>query len=226
MVRAAAADSAGSEASAFTLRTILAPRTPPALLIWSTASCMPFLLWTPTRIPAPVRERSAPSLIVLPAYELVAPPPPPLVSQATTMTAATNAETRPIRFTSTVFHVRQTSRLEPFQQSGNVQPGVRVLRVHLLERLDEDSRYRPVPVVLVIGGDYVPRRPSGRALRDGNAVRALVVVPVSTFVDVVHAELPLFVGILESVDQPFPLLLIGVVKAGFDVLEELVSDLP
>src|SRR5216683_3104848 len=114
MVRAAAADCAGSEASSLTLRTILAPRTPPALLIWSTASCMPFLLWTPTRIPAPVTERSAPSLIVLPAYELVAPPLPPLVSQATTMTAATNAETRPNRFTSTVFHVRQTSRLEPF----------------------------------------------------------------------------------------------------------------
>src|SRR5712692_6997374 len=226
MVRAAAADCAGSEASSLTLRTILAPRTPPALLIWSTASCMPFLLWTPTRIPAPVRERSAPSLIVLPAYELVAAPPPPLVSQATTMTAATNAETRLNRFTSTVFHVRQTSRLEPFQQSGNVQPGVRVLRVHLLQRFDEDSRHRPVPVVLVVGRDHVPRRPSGRAACDGDAVCALVVVPVSTFVDVVHAELPLLVVILESVDQTFPLLLIGDMKADLDELDALVRDLP
>src|SRR6266851_2003173 len=115
MVRVAAPDCAGLEASSLTLRSILAPRTPPALLIWSTASCMPFLVWTPASIPAPVRERSAPSLMVLPAYELVALPPPPLESQATTMTAATNAETRPTRFTSTVFHVRQTSRLEPFQ---------------------------------------------------------------------------------------------------------------
>src|SRR5216684_9178474 len=226
MVRAAAADCAGSEASSLTLRTILAPRTPPALLIWSTASCMPFLLWTPTRIPAPVTERSAPSLIVLPVYELVAQPPPPLVSQATTMTAATNAETRLNRFTSTVFHVRQTSRLEPFQQSGNVQPGVRVLRVHLLQRLDEDSRHRPVPVVLVVCRDHVPRRPSDRAACDGNAVCALVVVPVSTFVDVVNAELPLLVGILESVDQTFPLLLIGDMKANLDELDALVRDLP
>src|SRR6266851_4378835 len=112
MVRAAAADCAGSEASSLTLRTILAPSTPPALLIWSTASCMPFLLWTPVRIPAPVTERSAPSLIVLPAYELVAPPPPPPESQATTIRAATKAETRPTRFTPTVFHVRWTSRRE------------------------------------------------------------------------------------------------------------------
>src|SRR5260370_3978058 len=121
---AAAADGGGSEASSLTLRTILAPRTPPALLIWSTASCMPFLLWTPVRIPAPVTEWSAPSLMVLPAYELVAPPPPPLESQATTMTAATNAETRPTRFTSTVFHVRQSSCLEPSHHSGTVQPRV------------------------------------------------------------------------------------------------------
>src|SRR5258706_954188 len=109
---AGVADCAGPEASSLTLRTILRPRPPPALLIWSTASCMPFLLWTPVRIPAPVTERSAPSLIVLPEYELLAPAPPPPESQATSMTAATNAETRPTRFTPTVFHVRWTSRRE------------------------------------------------------------------------------------------------------------------
>src|SRR6266566_1152628 len=121
MVRATAGDCVGSEASSLTLRSILAPRTPPALLIWSTASCMPFLVWTPATIPAPVTERSAPSLMVLPEYELVALPPPPLVLQATTMTAATNAETRRSRFTSTVFHVPKPhawSRLNNWGTSG------------------------------------------------------------------------------------------------------------
>src|SRR5712691_11617998 len=113
MVRVAAPDCAGSEASSLTLRSIWAPRPPPALLIWSTASCMPFLLWTPATIPAPVTERSAPSLIILPAYELVALPPPPLESQATSMTVATNAETRRTRFTSTVFHLGEAKASVP-----------------------------------------------------------------------------------------------------------------
>src|SRR5258706_14346339 len=95
---------------------------------------------------------------------------------------------------------------------------MRVLRVHLVENLDQQPGDGPVPVVLVVRGDYVPRCPWGGALRDGDAVGAVVVVPVSTLIDVGFVELPVLVRIAQAVEEPAALLVIGDVKADLDDL--------
>src|ERR1700682_3673739 len=93
-------DCALSEASSFLVSAICAPRTPPELLICLTASSAPFQLCGPYTLPAPVMDRMAPILIVLPAYKLVVPPPLLVEPHAATTSAATSPETRCNRFIS------------------------------------------------------------------------------------------------------------------------------
>src|SRR4029077_7140171 len=96
------AEVAASEASSCTSRSIIAPLTPPAALICLTASMAPSRLWGPYTPPAPVTENPAPNLIFLPAYEFreLWPPPVPVEPQPAITNAATNPQTRRMRFIS------------------------------------------------------------------------------------------------------------------------------
>src|SRR5450759_4292921 len=89
-----------SEASSLTVSAICAPLTPPELLICFTARFMPSRPCGPYTPPAPVMERMAPSLIVLPEYELPVPPPPLVEPHAATNRAATSQQTTLNRFIS------------------------------------------------------------------------------------------------------------------------------
>src|SRR5579859_8292590 len=102
--------------------------------------------------------------MVLPAYEL--PPPPALlvVPHAASTRAASSPKMTRSRFMdlhppfdarlqgTAVLNVPngEGSCLEAFHQARDVQLRVRVLGIHLLEGLDQDSGHRPVPVVLVV----------------------------------------------------------------------------
>src|ERR1700738_5344037 len=61
-------------------------------------------------------------------------------------------------------------RLQALDQTGDVQFGHRVLRVHLLEGLEQNPGDRPVAVVLVVCRDDEPRGPGRGAAGDGRAV--------------------------------------------------------
>src|SRR6202171_1805916 len=100
-------------------------------------------------------------------------------------------------------------RVQALDQTGDVQFGLRVLRVHLLERLEQDPGDCPVAVVLVVCRDDVPRGPGRGAAGNGRAVCALVLVPVSPLVDVVLAELPPLVGVGQPLEQAPTLLVVG-----------------
>src|SRR5450759_963544 len=173
-------------------------------------------------------ERMAPSLIVLPEYELPVAPPPPLEPHAATSRAATSQPTTLNRFISAsppqkalLSSDKRTKphpplSPQPLDQAGNVELWLWVLRVHLLERLDQDRGHRPVAVVLVIGWDHIPGCPWRGASGDGDAVRALVVIPVSPLVDVVLVELPTLVGVAQPLEHPYSLLLVRDVEAEFE----------
>src|SRR5450759_4317868 len=170
-------------------------------------------------------ERMAPSLIVLPEYELPVAPPPPLEPHAATNRAATSQQTTLNRFISAsppqkalLSSDKRTKphpplSPQPLDQAGNVELWLWVLRVHLLKRLDQDPGHRPVAVVLVIGWDHIPGCPWRGASGDGDAVRALVVIPVSPLVDVVLVELPALFGVAQPLEQALALFLVRDVEA-------------
>src|SRR6195256_2694026 len=173
-------------------------------------------------------ERMAPTLIVFPEYELVVPPPPPPLEPhaASTRTAASQLTKRKPFISASpsancselILNLsnRPNSGLQPLLQARNVEPRAGILRVHLLESLQQDPGDGPVAIVLVVRRDHVPGRPLSGALRDRDAVRAHVVVPVSPLVDVGFVELPVLVGIAKAVDQPASLLVVGDVEADLD----------
>src|SRR4051812_10494712 len=68
--------------------------------------------------------------------------------------------------------------------------GLRVLRVHRLERVDEDAADHPVPEPLVVRGDDVPRRLRGRRPLQHLRSRGLVLGPQLAFGEVFGLELP------------------------------------
>src|SRR5207248_9945791 len=114
-------------------------------------------------------DRTAPSLMVLPAQGLVPPLlPPPLEAHAATRKLATSQPAR-LRITqpcptktwwlSNLSAERPSLRIQAAQQPRNVELGVRILRIRLLECLGQDHSHGPVPIDLVVGRDDVPGRP-------------------------------------------------------------------
>src|ERR1700738_4034970 len=105
--------------------------------------------------------------------------------------------------------------LELSSQCLYVEGWLRVSRIHLLECFKQNLRHRPVPNPLLVPGYHVPGN-LWRAARDGQLVGDLIFVAVPSFDQIMRREFPPLSWVIQALQQPCPLLLIGYVKANLD----------
>src|SRR5918995_4630055 len=92
-------------------------------------------------------------------------------------------------------------------------PGHRgVFRRHRLERFAHDRSDCGVARPFAVGRDHVPGRPGRRAAGEHDLIGLLELVPELAVFEVGRVELPAALGLVETVLQPFGLLLLGYVE--------------
>ncbi len=94
---------------------------------------------------------------------------------------------------------RVRRRRRPGPLRGDVEVGLRPLRGHALEVLDQQLLHRPVAVPLAVGRHDVPGRGLGGAALERRLVGLLVVVPQRALVQVAGVVLPVLVGAVQPV---------------------------
>ena len=84
---------------------------------------------------------------------------------------------------------------------------LRGLQIHLVDGVDDDAADEGPRCVLVVSRHHVPRSPRGGSGGQSLLVGGLVLVPIPSLRQVARGELPVFGGVLESLEKSFLLLL-------------------
>src|SRR6185503_288867 len=84
--------------------------------------------------------------------------------------------------------------------------GPREVHAQTVERRGDELRDRPPLIVLVVGGNGVPRRPRARRHAKAFVVGGDVVVPAIALVEIALIELPVLLRLVDTLEKAFALL--------------------